>query len=83
MFTARYALSPYIKHTRFVFKGLKHSVVCKRESQVNCWLDKGYIECRLGSTKVWMDINWGFLLCEQFAEKRRGIQVKGWLNDNY
>jgi hypothetical protein len=29
VFTARYALSPYIKQIRFVFKGLKHIRRCK------------------------------------------------------
>jgi hypothetical protein len=29
VFTARYALSPYIKQIRFVFKGLSGSVFCK------------------------------------------------------
>jgi hypothetical protein len=36
MFTARYALSPYIKQTRFVFKGLKMEVMgCPQRSVTN------------------------------------------------
>jgi hypothetical protein len=29
MFTARYALSPYIKQIRFFFKGLKYNILWK------------------------------------------------------
>jgi hypothetical protein len=34
MFTARYALSPYIKQIRFVFKGLKHIRIDSQNSAV-------------------------------------------------
>jgi hypothetical protein len=44
VFTARYALSPYIKQIRFVFKGLIHEVSL-RDAQVGVW-------CAMGATRI-------------------------------
>jgi hypothetical protein len=35
VFTARYALNPYIKQTRFVFRGLRAPYVVHREQKSN------------------------------------------------
>jgi hypothetical protein len=44
VFTARYALSPYIKQIRFVFKGIIHSVLQRTYSNT----DRGHANCIIG-----------------------------------
>ena len=36
MCTVRYALNPYIKGTRFIFKGLKESLIQHRPTEEHC-----------------------------------------------
>jgi hypothetical protein len=42
VFTARYALSPYIKQIRFVFKGLSKQLLIRFESQQSFIKHNGY-----------------------------------------
>jgi hypothetical protein len=46
MFTARYALSPYIKETRFVFNGLKIYIFTQQNS-LNFRYESYFIQVRL------------------------------------
>jgi hypothetical protein len=66
VFTARYALRPYIKQIRFVFKGLIEPVIyakCYEDDQV--WkVETGWISNAIEGDKKWA--------------KHTGENLKGW-----
>jgi hypothetical protein len=47
VFTARYALSPYIKQTRFVSKGLKHRPILHETVVQNGRRQAIYVQCKI------------------------------------